>query len=82
MIQLEEKGFIKSSTVKEGNMAEKAVYSLTATGKKEFETLAIEISAAPVRFFLNFNAVIVNLLSLSRENQKLCLKILRIALEH
>lgn len=29
VIQLEKKGFIKSTMIKEGNMAEKAVYSLT-----------------------------------------------------
>lgn len=73
VIQLEEKGFIESSIVKEGNMAEKAVYSLTTAGEKEFENLSLEISAMPVRFFLDFNAVIVNLFSLSPENRELCL---------
>ena len=37
VIKLEEKGYIKSNVVKEGKMAEKAVYSLTSAGKKEFE---------------------------------------------
>ena len=35
-IQLEEKGFIKGEIVKEGKMPEKAVYSLTDEGEKEF----------------------------------------------
>lgn len=74
VIQLEEKGYIQSTPVKEGNMAKKAVYSLTKTGEKEFENLALEISCDPIRIFLDFNAVIVNLLSLSPENQKLCLE--------
>ncbi len=39
VIQLEEKGFIKSSRVKEGKMPDKAVYSLTEDGNKEFESL-------------------------------------------
>lgn len=73
VIQLEEKGYIKSTTVKEGNMPEKAVYSLTDTGERKFEDLALEISAMPVRFFLDFNAVIVNLLSLPPEKRELCL---------
>lgn len=73
VIQLEEKGYIQSTPVKEGNMAEKAVYSLTETGEKEFESLALEISCDPIRIFLDFNAVIVNLSSLSPENQALCL---------
>lgn len=69
VIQLEGKGYIKSRVVKEGNMPEKAVYSLTAAGEKQFEKLSLEISAMPVRFFLDFNAVIVNLHSLSPENR-------------
>lgn len=35
---------------------------------------ALELSAIPVRFFLDFNAVIVNLFSLSPENQEICLQ--------
>lgn len=77
VIQLEQKGYIKGVNIKEGNMPEKAVYSLTSAGEKEFEKLALEISAMPVRFFLDFNAVIVNLLSLAPENQELCLKNIR-----
>ena len=63
-IQLEEKGFIKADIVKEGKMPEKAVYSLTETGEKEFERLMSEISTKPIHIFLDFNAVIVNLDSL------------------
>lgn len=73
VIQLEEKGYIQSHTVKEGKMAEKAVYSLTDAGEKQFEALMLEISAKPVRVFLDFNAVIVNLTSLPPEKQALCL---------
>lgn len=71
-IQLEEKGFIKSDVVKEGKMPEKAVYSLTDTGEKEFERLMFEIAANPIRIFLDFNAVIVNLDNLPVETRKLC----------
>lgn len=71
-IQLEEKGFIKSDVVKEGKMPEKAVYSLTEAGEKEFERLMFEIAANPIRIFLDFNAVIVNLDSLPLETQKQC----------
>ncbi|MBD5549464.1 MAG: PadR family transcriptional regulator [Lachnospiraceae bacterium] len=71
-LQLEEKGFIKGDIVKEGKMPEKAVYSLTDTGKKEFERLMLEISAKPIHIFLDFNAVIVNLDSLPPEIQQSC----------
>lgn len=74
VIQLEGKGLIKGTTVKEGNMAEKAVYSLTDKGEQEFQKLMMEIAAKPIQIFLDFNAVIVNLDSLSRELQKSCLQ--------
>ena len=60
-IQLEEKGFIKGEIVKEGKMPEKAVYSLTDEGEKEFVKLMMETASKPIHFFLDFNAVIVNL---------------------
>lgn len=73
VIQLEQKGFISSRLEKEGNMPEKAVYSLTESGEKEFEKLMHEISKKPVHMFLDFNAVIVNLESMPKEEQKECL---------
>jgi len=63
-------------------MLEKVIYSLTDTGEAEFEKLAIEISAMPVRFFLDFNAVIVNLLCLSSENRHLCLSNIKMVCKH
>jgi len=54
-------------------MPEKAVYTLTDSGHHQFEKLMMELSCKPINIFLDFNAVIVNLDSLSRENQKSCL---------
>ena len=73
VLQLEERGYIKGTPVKEGKMAEKAVYSLTEAGAQEFETLMLELSSKPIHIFLDFNAVIVNLDALSPENQMKCL---------
>lgn len=73
VIQLEEKGYIKSDVIKEGKMAEKAVYSLTDAGEKAFENLMLEIASMPIHIFLDFNAVIVNLTSLTPENRQSCL---------
>ena len=73
VLQLEEKGLIKSHIVREGKMPEKAVYSLTEQGEREFEKLMLEISAKSVNIYLDFNAVIVNLDSLPPEDQKTCL---------
>ena len=72
VIQLEEKGLLQSVPVRENNMPEKAVYSLTDSGEQEFERLLGELSAQPIRMFLDFNAVIVNLDSVPLEMQKTC----------
>ncbi len=72
VIQLEEKGLLQSVPMRENNMPEKAVYSLTASGEQEFERLMGELSAQPIRMFLDFNAVIVNLDSVPLEMQKSC----------
>lgn len=74
VIQLEKKGYMKGTIVKEGKMAEKTVYSLTKEGEAEFENLMMGISFEPIRIFLDFNAVIVNLDYLSVEKQKVCLE--------
>jgi len=73
VIQLEQKELIKGAIVKAGNTADKSVYSLTDAGEREFERLMLAISAEPVYIFLDFNAVIVNLKSLSPENRESCL---------
>ncbi len=73
VIQLEEKGFIKSRIEKEGKMPEKAVYSLTEEGEKEFQNLMLETAAKSINIYLDFNAVIVNLDGLPQESQKVCL---------
>lgn len=73
VIQLEEKGYITSTTIKEGKMPEKAVYRLTDSGHQQFEKLMMEISCKPIHIFLDFNAVIVNIDNLSKDTQKLCL---------
>lgn len=74
VIQLEEKGLITSRIEKDGKMPEKAVYTLTDAGKEEFKRLMLEISCKPINIFLDFNAVIVNLESMSKEKQKECLE--------
>ena len=72
VIQLEEKRLLQSVPMRENNMPEKAVYSLTASGEQEFERLMGELSAQPIRMFLDFNAVIVNLDNVPLEMQKSC----------
>ena len=53
VIQLEKKGYIKGAIVKEGKMPEKAVYSLTNAGEREFEKLMLGIASEPINIFLD-----------------------------
>lgn len=73
-VQLEKKGLIQGSISKEGKMPEKVIYSLTDAGEREFEQLMVEIAAKPIRFFLDFNAVIVNMDCLPEGKQELCIQ--------
>lgn len=73
VIQLADKGLISSTTVQGENLADKVVYSLTEAGEKEFRDLMEQISESPIHFFLDFNAVMVNIDSLPEAEQKDCL---------
>ena len=74
VLQLEENGFVTSRFERDGNMPEKAVYSLTDKGKKEFERLMLDLSCRPVRLFLDCNAVAVNLDSLPKKKRQECVQ--------
>ncbi len=73
VLQLETKGYLSAHVEKEGKMPEKTVYTLTEAGEAEFERLMLEISGLPVRLFLDFNAVIVNLESLPEMQREECI---------
>jgi DNA-binding PadR family transcriptional regulator len=73
VLQLEEKGLILSAMVREGNMPEKAVYSLTGAGEAAFRELMFGIASQPVNIFLDMNAVMVNLPGLPAKDRKRCL---------
>ncbi len=47
---------------------------VTRQGEQEFEKLMLEIAAKSINIYLDFNAVIVNLDSLSQEKQNVCLE--------
>ena len=55
-------------------MPEKSIYTLTEKGEQEFKRLMFELSGKKINFFLDFNAVIVNLENLSTEDKKLCIE--------
>ena len=61
VIQLEEKGYLVSETLKNGKMPEKTIYSITESGEKKFLSLMEENAGKAINVFLDFNAVIMNM---------------------
>ncbi len=64
VLQLEKKGLIQGATHKEGKV-EKVIYHITEAGEITFLNLMEETAKQPVHFFLDFNAVIVNLMNIT-----------------
>ncbi len=77
VIQYETRGYVASETVKNGNMPEKTIYTITAEGKKVFQKLMTKFSIAETRVFLDFNAVIVNLALLDDDSAAECIANIR-----
>ncbi len=61
VVQFETKGYVVGETIKNGNMPEKTLYTITPAGKEIFKEWMAKFSLAETRVFLDFNAVIVNL---------------------
>lgn len=74
LIKLAEAGYATGRTVKEGEMPEKTVYSITAQGEERFEQLMHEVVEAPARVDFDFAAVIANLWLMDEEDGRSLLK--------
>lgn len=61
VIQLNEKGYLQSDIVKGDKFADKAVYSITDSGKAYFKKLMTSYATQPVPLLFDFNVVISNL---------------------
>jgi len=55
------KGYLSSDVIKEGEMPEKTIYSLTEAGNDYFIELMGKLSSNPGRIYFNFNSFIKNL---------------------
>ncbi|EQA44095.1 transcriptional regulator, PadR family [Leptospira broomii serovar Hurstbridge str. 5399] len=60
-------GYLIGKTEKEGENPEKVIYSINAAGKKYFYELIRNFSSKVQPFYIDFNAVILNLDRLDRE---------------
>ncbi len=61
VLRLEQKGYLKSEIMREGKMPEKAVYTITPSGKEHFVSLMKETATRAVNVLFDFNAVIAGL---------------------
>lgn len=77
VVQFESKGYVTSKVVRNGNMPEKTIYTITPAGEKTFKALMMKFSAVETRVFLEFNAVIVNLALLDTKEAGECIANIR-----
>ena len=61
VLQLSEKGYLKSDIVKGGKFADKTIYSVTDQGRAYFKELMASCASGPVPLLFDCNVVITNL---------------------
>lgn len=67
VLQLSEKGYLRSDIVKGDRFADKAVYSITDEGKDYFNSLMQYYATQTVPLLFDFNVVIANLNKLNKD---------------
>lgn len=67
VLQLSEKGYLRSDIVKGDRFADKAVYSITDEGKDYFNNLMQYYATQTVPLLFDFNVVIANLNKLNKD---------------
>lgn len=67
VLQLSEKGYLRSDIVKGDRFADKAVYSITDEGKDYFNSLMQYYATQTVSLLFDFNVVIANLNKLNKD---------------
>lgn len=82
VIQLEEKGYLTSESIREGKMPEKTVYSITLSGKDYFLSLMKENATRAVSVMFDFNAVIANLNKIPKEQAAELISDIRSGITH
>lgn len=82
VFQYEKKGYVSSEVIKNGNMPEKTIYSLTPAGEKAFKESMYKFSSEETRVFLDFNAVIVNMALLDEYELKECLSNIKSSIQN
>lgn len=74
---LEERGYLQSKTERLSNMPEKTIYEITDEGLKYLYESMVEISNNELRFFIDYNAVLINLAGFDKAIQEQLLQNIR-----
>jgi DNA-binding PadR family transcriptional regulator len=77
LVKLAREGYLATEKVKEGEMPEKTIYSITPRGEERFYQLLEEYSKKQVKFHFDFNAVIISLDKLEKAEAERYLRNLR-----
>ena len=70
VLKLTEKGYLKTQTIKEGNMPSKTIYEITKEGNDYLIKNIRKVSEEAVRFFIDYNAVIMSMNCVGVDLQK------------
>lgn len=70
VLQYEKKGYVTSETVKNGNMPPKTIYSITEQGKEYLLDGMKQNSKEVFRFFIDYNAILINMNILDKDERK------------
>lgn len=81
VIQLSEKGYLQSDIVKGDRFADKAVYSITDSGKQYFDELMSFYASQSVPLLFDFNVVITNLNKINIEEALVLISKLRATIQ-
>ena len=68
VLQLNEKGYLRSNIIKGDRFADKAVYSITDKGRKYFSELMEFFASQPIPLLFDFNVVVTNLSKIDLDN--------------
>ncbi len=68
VLQLAQKGYLSSRTVKGAKFAQKALYSITDQGKAYFHQLMNDCIDHPISFLFDFNVVVTNLNKMEKQD--------------
>lgn len=69
MLSLEKREYVSAKIIKNGSMPEKTIYSITEKGELFFQNGMKELSREALRFFIDYNVVLLNMGNVEKDMQ-------------